>query len=381
MSMTGRVIEAVGSMTGHPVEIHKERCVKYRHKASTCTRCVCICPASALGFDSDGVPVIDEQACSACGACTAVCPTEALSSLRPKDAEVLDATRRAVEAEGAIVYACAHAGATSDWAVNVPCLARLDVPMLLLPLSGGASKVSLACGNCDACSLSAVAPLVRGVAQAAGAIARDLGLHGSIEWMSASSELAEATPVLRAPLSRKAFLRTLARGGASISSRAVDALLAPELPRDANAERLVRSEFPVHVSASRARLVSVLESLPREPLHSVFRGFLFSTPSVAEELCVGCSMCATVCPTGALVAIRDGADFSLTFDARICTSCYLCKDVCPNSAISRRDESVLCDLANEMPTKVVEKHGCEDPLSIDPDEKLARLFSATVSHA
>lgn len=50
--------------------------------------------------------------------------------------------------------------------------------------------------------------------------------------------------------------------------------------------------------------------------------------------CTGCTVCAALCPTGAMTRAQDGASVTLTHDSLDCIACTICTDACPEAAIS-----------------------------------------------
>lgn len=66
---------------------------------------------------------------------------------------------------------------------------------------------------------------------------------------------------------------------------------------------------------------------------------------VDREQCVSCRMCATFCPTGAIVKF-DETDGSLGVLHRPadCVKCRCCEDVCPTDALALSDEVFARDL-------------------------------------
>ena len=59
-----------------------EICAHSRNAQVGCTRCLDVCPTSAIAPDGDHV-VIDAQVCAGCGACASVCPTGAAAYALP----------------------------------------------------------------------------------------------------------------------------------------------------------------------------------------------------------------------------------------------------------------------------------------------------------
>jgi formate hydrogenlyase subunit 6/NADH:ubiquinone oxidoreductase subunit I len=63
-----------------------------------------------------------------------------------------------------------------------------------------------------------------------------------------------------------------------------------------------------------------------------------------DRQCVGCNVCETLCPSGALRHRDSGAGYALEFEPALCTGCRVCEDACFYKAIHVResaDASVL----------------------------------------
>lgn len=368
--------KAANALRQARVTIVRERCVRYRHKASTCEFCRAVCPFSSVSFDSSNAPMLDEESCTGCGACSSVCPTGALECANPDGARLQGDVSLAIEMSGGVTFACEWAG-DAPGAIRVPCLARIDVSLALHALSSGAGCVRLVSGMCESCPSQAAGLVGRAMAETAALIAECLGHEGAVI-MTAAETAGQEEAARGSALSRRAFFLMLSSKGAEAGEKAALALIqcAEETaPRD---PRILRGGFTKHVPVSRIRLTSALRALALGD-EAALEGFLFSVPAIDEARCRGCAMCATCCPTGALEASREGEHFTLTFDARTCTSCYLCEDVCGKSAITR-SEGVVSSLLAAGPLPVVRTE-CKDPYSVRHDEKLARLFSAPMRTA
>jgi Fe-S-cluster-containing hydrogenase component 2 len=79
-------------------------------------------------------------------------------------------------------------------------------------------------------------------------------------------------------------------------------------------------------------------------------------------------MCATFCPTGALVKFEDaGGAFGIEHAPGDCVKCRCCVDICPAQAISISDEVFAVDLlsgATERYIMAPLEHPPGDPHSI-----------------
>jgi len=67
-------------------------CAHSRSRVTGCTRCLDVCPASAIAPDGDGV-AIDPFVCGGCGGCNSVCPTGAASYTMPAQGILLERLR------------------------------------------------------------------------------------------------------------------------------------------------------------------------------------------------------------------------------------------------------------------------------------------------
>jgi len=60
---------------------------------------------------------------------------------------------------------------------------------------------------------------------------------------------------------------------------------------------------------------------------------------IDKGFCIGCGLCVSVCPTGA-IALEYG---KATINSELCTLCYRCTEVCPRGAI--REEVKVSGIA------------------------------------
>ena len=65
-----------------------------------------------------------------------------------------------------------------------------------------------------------------------------------------------------------------------------------------------------------------------------YRGLIVNDP----ERCVGCGLCAYVCPTAAIVVKRSGDNYSWTYDAGKCTFCGRCLERCKPHTLSMESQ-------------------------------------------
>jgi len=391
-----------------PVAVSCGRCTHYHHKSSGCVRCVEVCPAGAITVSADG-PALDPVSCLGCGACASACPTGALEALQPDDPTLAEAIALRAPLYGHITIACKQAPGTVA-PVVLTCLARLDVSLLLHAFAEGATSVSLCTGACSECATGAVEPYIHGTVAAVAEILAALGSSGRIaageglEWPQ-SPAVAE-----RGGVSRRAFFQILRSGTAGYAAKAASMVFG-----DASAEPVredPRHRLEAYLPGKHGRLIDAVRALGAAAGTARAGGVpntaavealgIFVTPGIDVDRCNGCSLCARICPTGALATAgggeRHGEDGAgdpgggaenaaknaaetaiacgITCDPATCVACGLCAETCPARAISLEPVAISAILGGGGRRVTLLGHSEERarPLVVPVEDRMSALL-------
>ena len=295
-----------------PVSIDRSACLRLRTHLADCRACAAVCPTQAIQAGQQTLEL--GAGCTGCGRCQAACPNAALVVEGFEiDAQAMGQTPAAVTVE------CQRAPA-GNGALRVPCLGGLP-ESTLLALSAAQARVVLVdrgwCGTCE--SGGSAHPAQPTLDRVNGWLAQ-AGVPAPLRPRIApvapgpATQRAGTDPMQSQGRARRGFFAALARP-------------ANEVPRSTCAP--ARSE----PSGRRQQTLASLHVLAQRHGGQV-PSDLFHRLDVAAA-CRGHRVCASACPTGALVRWRDdgAARMGLAFDNASCIGCGHCAAVCPEQAL------------------------------------------------
>jgi ferredoxin len=302
----------------------EDLCAHSRSRIVGCTRCLDVCPASAIA-PGRGHVTLDARICAGCGQCAAVCPTGAASyALPPADALMrklrtllLTYARAGGERPVLLVHDAAHGEPMID------ALARFGDG---LP----ANVVPLAVNEVTQVGLEAVAAAFAYGASGMRFLLRARPRHDTT---GLARTLALADTVLRGLGFGNDRVATIETDDPEALGQALRAFVAT--PGTAHPASFMPSGGKRGVL--RFALCELHDAAPAPvdviPLPALAP---FGAVEVDATGCTLCHACVSACPTGAL--IDDPERPVLRFVEDACVQCGLCKATCPENVITLRPQ-------------------------------------------
>lgn len=305
------------------VAFYKDRCFHGRSRTHDCSRCLEICPISAIRTVDRNI-TIDHSLCQGCGGCALVCPADAIGLVHPSRDELFKSLQSSLE-RGSLQGVSPKHLLISDSALAVSgfpetdghdrehwsCLAVREIAyvrleLILSALAWGAKEVLVGCNSQNP---PAVREAVEWQVQMGRAIVQGLRLgEERIRFLIMSPEDIDLT---------KGVPRPACSVKQANASPAAPTIFSPVGDRRAL----------VYLAAQYLHDQSGIEQawLPL-PM-----GSPFGTVVVNSDACTLCMTCVAACPSGALSS--GGKAPSLLFQESQCHQCGLCREMCPEAAI------------------------------------------------
>jgi len=301
------------------VKFTPDLCAHARSMKTGCTRCLDVCPVSAIAPDGDHVAV-DPYLCGGCGGCSSVCPTGAARYDMPPAQALFERLRTMlstyVKAGGTDPVLLLHDDRHGADLISAMARYGRGLPANVLPFA--VNEATMVGFDLIACAF--------GWGAAAAWILVGPEREGELSGLAQQVGLAEAA------------MNGLGYGSGRVSviderdPEAVESLLwnmqTPAAPEPGSflamgGKRAVTGLALAHLHEVAPAPVDMVR-LPD--------GAPFGRVVVAEAGCTLCLSCVGACPTGAL---KDNPDKPhLGFEELACVQCGLCRNTCPESVIT-----------------------------------------------
>jgi ferredoxin len=314
------------------VHFDAELCVHSRSRRTGCTRCLDVCPASAIRPDGD-VVAIDPFICGGCGACNSVCPTGAASYDYPPAGAILDRLRTLLgayrQAGGEHPVLLVHDEDHGSELISLMSRFGRGLPAEVIPF---------ALNEVTQLGLDAIlSALAYGAERILFLVPPKRG--GELAGLEAQIGYAETA------------LDALGYGGGrlevvtDVDPDAVEARLS-DLP--ATLPMPEASFLPMGGKRAIMRMaLSELHKVAPAPVDTVPlpAGAPFGQVRVDVDGCTLCLACVSACPTGALQDNPERPELRFQEDA--CVQCGLCMNTCPEKVITLEPRLNFTDEARQ----------------------------------
>ncbi|MDP2751823.1 MAG: 4Fe-4S binding protein [Rhodocyclaceae bacterium] len=308
------------------VQVDNTLCSRYRCAKSDCAACVIVCsiPGAIHLIEEGGVEVAGT--CIGCGACVSACSNGALRVLE-NDAHWTQRIQKQVQPGEVFRIACTW----TQGQVNLvlPCLSRLTETLLLEPLRAGATGVELLNPGCATCGLRITAHQFQQVVGFAQMLCEcaGFGTERITQREMPNGQAEEIRPIGRHINSRRALFRSVANRWETVHQS------TPDDPIEIKPFR----EIVQHHSTNpkRVDLLALLTTWSNAKPTSkiVLTASVPLAQITVDSSCVGCNVCETLCPVGALSHREEKGYYTLELDAAQCTGCRVCEVVCYHHAL------------------------------------------------
>lgn len=342
MANLNDIANLANSLEKPKISVRPDRCVRVRNRNATCTRCIDVCPASALSIENNEIQYSATD-CVGCGTCVSVCPVEALIALTPTESDLVAQVATTAEAaEGTAYIACARIASKKqgdpDKYTEIPCLGRIDESFLLALCAWSSSDVVLIDGDCNTCKYGCTSAVVSAAVEDCKSICAQCETDVNLSRVTGFPEQIHIDdPEGRFGTDRRGFFTEAAQSMKETTLTAARHTLEQKLGGSVIEENLGErlrvgetGSLPQFPMPRRDRALDAIDSMNIDPQAQVGER-LFGKVEINTDTCNSCGMCAMFCPTGALKATRDEAGkllVGLEFLACDCVSCNLCVDVC-----------------------------------------------------
>jgi len=294
-------------------------CAHARSRVTGCTRCLDVCPASAIAPDGDAV-TIDPFLCGGCGGCSSVCPTGAVSYAMPAPGVLVERLRTLLttyfKAGGAKPALLVHDGSHGEEMISLIARHGRGLPARVIPVA--VNEITQVGFDFLASAIAYGAEQVLLLVPPARRDELD-GLAGQVGLV-------------------EALTSGLGYGGGRVGvitdadPDAVERQLWDLPPR-----RPIEPATYIPMGGKRAvtRLaLSHLHKAAPEPVDEIAlpQGAPFGAVAVDVAGCTLCLACVGACPTGAM---QDNPEKpQLRFQEDACVQCGLCRNTCPEKVIT-----------------------------------------------
>jgi ferredoxin len=343
LKFAGRVISNVE----HVVAVQESRCVRLKHKRSTCQVCVTNCPTQAIRVGSiRGHVSIDWEKCVACGICANVCNTEVYSLKQLNDRDLLEHGRAIIETQNKLEIRCRKVNDKPiKTAVEINCLGFINLAHILVLAVYGAEVIHFRHADCENCEAKCGEEHFKKNIQAATDILNAFAIKNDIT-LSTGNQPADFDPPAEQDhlkskgelLSRREFFQYFKLHAKYAMAKTVSTIWDAEPKQGRHPVDFTHKYLP----GKRQLLLAALRTSGKldENSFDTSESLILTGMEIDPDKCGLCESCARFCPTAALTqhTVHDvrgkKVEAELKFNTARCVKCGLCLDACFTKALT-----------------------------------------------
>ncbi|NOY52225.1 MAG: hypothetical protein GXP58_01225 [Deltaproteobacteria bacterium] len=315
------------------LRVESHRCIRARYPRGECRVCADICPVQAV--DVQGDRVILRENCAGCEACLVACPTGVFSCSSVRERKRRTLLQQQAAGRPSVRFTCAMDLQKNGEGVQVlPCLAGLPPSFLVAPFVWGSGRVEIKRIDCRECPLEpAMAQYRQTLQQVCQLLSRFPDWGGEIVEVESFVKFAEreSRPVVTEGMGRREFFGLFRRRTMETALN-----LFPDTVGEARKVRWEGKGDP-----RRLFLLTLLAQLGTVREGPIPGGILPTLDLKISENCVGCNVCETLCPTGALRREEQEDSVRLYLTPSGCVGCRICGEACLPKAITFSEQISL----------------------------------------
>jgi ferredoxin len=303
------------------VTLLANRCLRRRLNTNQCTRCLDVCPSSALSLHGREI-AFDKAKCTGCMSCVTACPQDAL--LSEYDLENLLTTLTTIEQGRDLIFSCAHHRTNDPAEIVVPCVGIFAKQILATILVKGCGSARFNVAGCSECHNQNASLMF---------LADYKLVTEALSLVDASNLVLthQSYPSQTTDESRRSYLlgiRENILSGTKKSFKPTQKNQSPPKHDNTKHEKTNPRREPF-----KTRLVKKLLNDVNEESRPKIQSLLGYSLSVTGE-CTCCPLCKGICPTGAIKLERSAQGKKLRFEMQDCSGCGLCVEFCKKGALS-----------------------------------------------
>ena len=287
-----------------------ERCLRKRLNTNQCTRCLDVCPSSALGLNGREI-VLDETKCSGCMACVTACPQDALVS----DAD-LDELLCTIKTGRDVIVSCVRQTQSHPDEVVVPCVGVFSKQFLTAIAVSDCRSVTFDMLGCSKCGNREVATAFMADCKLVIETLSDIVPSNLV--IAQKSEQPQ-----NAVVDRRSYLANFKKIIVGVTKKRFTSEPTSSNHQNNNGRRV----------PYKTKLVQNLIVGRKEDSRKRILSLLGNSLSVNDN-CTCCPLCKGICPTGAIKIERSEQGKKLKFEILDCSGCGLCVEFCKKGALS-----------------------------------------------